>query len=69
MSFSILLPGDILGEWVVERLFWQSDISLMSMTVMSTALMVAINWIVWLAAVKTARAIYARRSGRQGGAE
>jgi hypothetical protein len=68
MSFCILFPGNILGEWAVEKLFWQSSLSLTSMAVISTVLMVAINWAIWLAAVTAVGTIHARHSGRQRGA-
>ncbi len=48
----VLVPGNFLGEWVVERLLWRSGVSLVGMSVISTVLAVAINAVVWYAVVK-----------------
>jgi hypothetical protein len=41
-----LFPGNLLGAWIVEKLFWQSHLSLVSMGIISTVLLVVINAII-----------------------
>jgi hypothetical protein len=41
-GFVALFPGDVLGGWIVEKLFWHSRLWLVSMGLMSALFMVAI---------------------------
>jgi hypothetical protein len=54
-----LFPGNLLGAWLVETLFWQSQLSLMAMGIISTVFSLVINAAVWLVVVKTFQAIKA----------
>ena len=42
-GFVVLFPGDILGAWAVEKMFWRSGMSLMSIGLTSSVALVAIN--------------------------
>jgi len=55
-----LFPGNLIGAWIIEKLFWQSGLSLVSMGILSTLLLVVINAAVWFAVGKTLQIIYAR---------
>ncbi len=61
-----LFPGNLLGAWIVEKLFWQSHLSLVSMGMISTVLLVVINAIIWLAIAKVLQVVHARLSTRPG---
>ncbi|HZQ66877.1 MAG TPA: hypothetical protein VFA68_00040 [Terriglobales bacterium] len=61
-GFVLLFPGDVLGAWTVEKLFWQSCVSLSSMNVISAVFWLAINAGVWWSVARVWRAIRARRS-------
>lgn len=61
-----LFPGNLLSAWIVEKLFWQSHLSLVSMGIISTVLLVVINAIIWLVVVKALQVIHARLSTRSG---
>ena|ERR1022692_2227370 len=61
-----LFPGNLLGAWIVEKLFWQSHLSLVSMGIISTVLLVVINAIIWLVVAKVLLVIHARLSTRSG---
>jgi hypothetical protein len=58
-----LLPGNLLGTWAVESLFWRSGLTLGIMSVVGLALAVAINAVVWFVVVKVFRSIFRRRPG------
>jgi hypothetical protein len=58
-----LLPGNLLGTWAVESLFWSSGLTLGIMSVVGLALAVAINAVVWFVVVKVFRSIFRRRPG------
>jgi hypothetical protein len=59
-GFVLLFPGDLLSAWIMQKLFWQSHLSLASMNAISAVLLVGINAIIWLAVVKAAGIIRAR---------
>lgn len=59
-----LLPGNFLSAWIVENLFWQSALSLLSMGIASTFLLFTINAIFWLATVMTIQVLRAHLSRR-----
>ncbi len=61
-----LFPGNLLSAWIVEKLFWQSRLSLMSMGIISTVLLLVINATIWLVVVKAVQVIHARLSTRSG---
>ena len=47
-GFIVLFPGDILGAGIIEKLFWRSRLSSLSLGLMSLALLVAINACCWV---------------------
>ena len=61
-----LFPGNLLGALIVEKLFWQSHLSLTGMGMISTVLSVAINATIWLVVVKALQVIHARLTTRSG---
>ena len=59
-GFVLLFPGDLLSAWIMEKLFWQSHLSLGSMTAITAVLLVAINAVIWFLVAKAVGAIRAR---------
>jgi hypothetical protein len=47
-----LFPGNLLGGWTVQRLFWQNHLTIGSMSVIATLLAVIVNAGVWFMVVK-----------------
>jgi hypothetical protein len=48
VGFLTLLPGNLLGGLITERLFWRSGLSLVKIGVLSSILTVAIDAFVWV---------------------
>jgi hypothetical protein len=59
----LLFPGNFLGGWLVEKLFWQGPLSLVGIGLLSAVAAVAINAILWFVVVKAFRLIFGRRAG------
>jgi fucose permease len=57
----LLVPGNFLGEWIVEKLLWHSSLSLLSMSILVTIVAFAINSAVWFAVVRVIGAVIANR--------
>ena len=55
-----LFPGNFLSAFLVERLFWNSGLSLTSMSLLELPLLVAINAALWFAVIATAQGSSAR---------
>jgi len=60
VSFVGLLPGNLLGDLLVEKLFWQSHLPTDLLMVVATVL---INALVWFVVVKSCRKLFGRRKG------
>jgi len=60
VGFFALLPGNVLGSWLVEKLFWESHLSPLVTDLLTVVAVVAINAILWFVVVKTLRFIYGR---------
>lgn len=60
VGFVILMPGNLLGSWITQSLFWQTGLSLPSMGAISTVLALGINAAVWFAVVRAVAAVLAR---------
>jgi hypothetical protein len=58
----LLIPGNFLATWIVERSFWRSGLSLASMGTLSTLILFAMNALLWFVLVKAFRHVRARRS-------
>ena len=56
----LLFPGNFLGGWVVEALFWQKGFSLTAIGALLLIVALTINAIIWFVVVKATGAI--RRS-------
>lgn len=61
VGFFALLPGNILGGWLVEKLFWQSHLPTDLLMIVA---LVLINAIVWFVAIKGLKVLYAYFSRR-----
>lgn len=59
-GFVLLFPGDLLSAWTMEKLFWQSHLSLASMTAITAVFLVPANAIVWFVVAKVIGTIRAR---------
>ena len=57
----LLVPGNFLSPWLVEKLFWRSGLSLTSMGIISTLFLLIINAAVWYSVARAIGAIIARR--------
>jgi asparagine N-glycosylation enzyme membrane subunit Stt3 len=58
----VMFPGNFLGGWLIESLFWQGHLSLVGIGLLSAATAVLINGIIWFFVVKVFRLIFGRRS-------
>jgi hypothetical protein len=64
-SFIVLLPGDILGALLIEKLLWRGPLTLSQLSLLEIPVAVAINAAVWWACWQIAtRAIRLVRLGR-----
>jgi hypothetical protein len=57
----LLLPGNMVGAWVVEKLLWTSGVTIPRMMILEVPVEVAINAAVWLGCA----ALYIRLRRRQ----
>ncbi len=48
----LLLPGDLAGAYIVEKLLWNSGLTLTRLTVLQVPVELAINAAVWVFCVK-----------------
>jgi hypothetical protein len=58
----LMFPGNFLGGWLIEKLFWQGPLSLVGIGVLSVVAAVVINAILWFVVVKVCRSIFRRRT-------
>jgi len=58
----LLLPGDLTGAFVVEKLLWKSRLTTTQLTVLQVPVGLAINAAVWLLCAKLYRFLRGRRS-------
>jgi hypothetical protein len=63
----LLFPGNILGSWLVERIFWQTRLSLLNMSILTTVLQFVINGALWFALVKLFKVVHALFSAHSDG--
>jgi len=64
-SLILLFPGNFLGGWLVEKIFWRTSLSLVNMSILTTILLMVINAALWvgiLKAFKILRAFFSTRS-------
>jgi hypothetical protein len=69
LALFALLPGNLLSTWAVQKLLWQSHLSLATMSAIATVLCVGINAVVWfgiIKAIKVLRIYLSRRSAFPG---
>jgi hypothetical protein len=57
----LLLPGNVLGSWLVEKLFWGTHLTLGAMSVVSAVLCVGINAVIWFGIAAICRRLFHRR--------
>lgn len=65
-GFIVLLPGNILGSLLVEKLFWKSNLAPLVTDLLTFAAVVVINLILWFVAVEAFRFVFGRRRASQG---
>ena len=65
-SFLLLFPGNVVSTIFVERLFWHSRLSLVTMSLMEIPLLLAINTLIWLCAAWAFSRLLARHDGLTG---
>lgn len=58
----LLLPGDLAGAFIVEKLLWKSSLTATQLTVLQVPVGLAINAVVWLLCVKLYTFLRGRRS-------
>lgn len=58
----LLLPGDLAGAFIVEKLLWKSALTSTQLTILQVPVGLAINAAVWLLCVKLYRFLRGRRS-------
>ena len=61
-SILLLFPGNFLGSWAVERLFWRSHVPLLGSDLLTIVAVVAANAILWFVVVKACQSIFHRSS-------
>jgi hypothetical protein len=62
-SLILLFPGNFLGGWLVEKLFWHGPLSLTAIGWLSAVLAVIINALLWFLVGRIFRLIIRTRSG------
>jgi hypothetical protein len=60
VALFVLVPGNFIGAWLVEKLFWHTSLSLTNMGVASTFLLLVINAAFWFVGMSVIRGIYGR---------
>ncbi|WP_457849366.1 hypothetical protein, partial [Staphylococcus aureus] len=60
MALVMLLPGNFLAAWLIERMFWNGGLSLSSMGALSTLLLLPTNAVFWWVLMKPFDEIRAR---------
>jgi hypothetical protein len=65
-SLVLLFPGNILGGWFIEQVFWRTSLSLLNMSILTTILQFVINGALWLGVIKTFKMLIAYFSPRSG---
>jgi len=58
----LLLPGDLAGAFIVEKLLWKSPLTATQLTILQVPVGLAINAVVWLLCVKLYTFLRGRRS-------
>lgn len=58
----LMFPGNFLGGWLVEKLFWQGPLSLVGIGLLSALAALAINGVIWFAVAKGFWLIFGRHS-------
>lgn len=58
----LLLPGDLAGAFVVEKLLWKSALTSTQLTILQVPVGLAINAAVWVLCVKLYTSLRGRRS-------
>ncbi len=58
----LLLPGDLAGAFVVEKLLWKSALTSTQLTIVQVPVGLAINAAVWVLCVKLYTSLRGRRS-------
>jgi hypothetical protein len=58
----LLLPGDLAGAFIVEKLLWKSPLTATQLTVLQVPVGLAINAVVWLLCFKLCTYVRGRRS-------
>ncbi len=53
----LLLPGDLVGAFIVEKLLWKSGLTMTQLTVLQVPVGLAINAVVWLLCAKLYRRV------------
>jgi hypothetical protein len=60
-----LFPGNFLGSWLIEKLFWTSHVPVLGTDLLTVAAVIAINGVLWFLVVKAFRLIFRRRYGQR----
>jgi hypothetical protein len=60
-GFVVLLPGDILGSSLVEKLFWESHVPSAVFDLLTMVAVVAVNAVVWFGIAAVCRKLFRRR--------
>lgn len=60
----LLFPGNFIGGFLVEKMFWQTGLSLLELSVLSTLLQFLINAAIWFGAMKGLKVLYVYFSRR-----
>jgi uncharacterized membrane protein YjjB (DUF3815 family) len=60
-AFITLLPGNLLAERLIERLLWNTGLSLRAMSIIEIPLLVAFNAMAWFVVIGSIRWLLGRR--------
>ena len=63
-SVILLLPGDLIATWMIEKFLWTSGLTPLQLQILKTVFEVALNVVVWVLVSKQWIRIRARLSGR-----
>jgi fucose permease len=59
-GFITLFPGNFLGSWLIEKLFWESHLPRLATDLLIILAVIAINSILWFAVVSAIRLIISK---------
>jgi hypothetical protein len=61
-AFITLLPGNLMAAMLIEKLFWNTGLSLRAMSIVEIPLMIVFNAVLWFVVIGSIRWLFGRHS-------